>query len=170
MSAVALFLFRFLEVIREHTPKTKWTEATLSPFRQVANTNRGDIGEDFLCRYLRRAGVSVVRSATRTEEMWDLEIEGRRFEVKTASEDVSGAFQFNHLRLDRAYEYLLCLGVRPEEIQFGVWRKGEVSEGAAGTLVRMAEGQSTTHKLTKSVAALKPIEELPDWVRETLTD
>lgn len=169
MSAVALFL----EVIREHTPKTKWTEATLSPFRQVANTNRGDIGEDFLSRYLRRAGVSVVRSATRTER-WDLEIEGRRFEVKTASEDVSGAFQFNHIRLDRAYEYLLCLGVRPEEIRFGVWRKGEVSEGAAGTLVRMAEGQSTTHKLTKSVAALKPIEELPDWVRdrvrETLTD
>lgn len=169
MSAVALFL----EVIREHTPKTKWTEATLSPFRQVANTNRGDIGEGFLCRYLRRAGVSVVRSATRTE-MRDLEIEGRRFEVKTASEDVSGAFQFDHIRLDRAYEYLLCLGVRPEEIRFGVWRKGEVSEGAAGTLVRKAEGRSTTHKLTKSVAALKPIEELPAWVldrvRETLTD
>lgn len=169
MSAVALFF----EVVREHTPKTKWTEATLSPFRQVANTNRGDIGEGFLCRYLRRAGVSVVRSATRTE-MRDLEIEGRRFEVKTASEDVSGAFQFDHIRLDRAYEYLLCLGVRPEEIRFGVWRKGEVSEGAAGTLVRKAEGRSTTHKLTKSVAALKPIGELPAWVRdrvrETLTD
>lgn len=163
MSAVALFL----EVVREHARKSKWTEATLSPFPQVANTNRGDIGEDFLCRYLRRAGVSVARSATRTK-MWDLEIEGKRFEVKTASEDVSGAFQFNHIRLDRAYEYLLCLGVRPEEIRFGVWRKGEVSEGVAGTLVRMAEGQSTTHKLTKSVPALSPIEELPDWVRETL--
>lgn len=50
-----------------------------------------------------------------------------------------------------------------------MWRKGEVSEGAAGTLVRMAEGQSTTHKLTKGVPALRPIEELPDWVRETLT-
>lgn len=164
MSAVALFL----EVVREHTPETKWTGATLSPFRQVANTNRGDIGEDFLCRYLRHAGVSVVRSVTRTK-MWDLEIEGRRFEVKTASEDVSGAFQFNHIRLDRAYEYLRCLGVRPEEIRFGVWRKGEVSEGAAGTLVRMAEGQSTTHNSTKGVPALRPIEELPGWVRETLT-
>lgn len=63
MSAVALFL----EVVREHTRKSKWTEATLSPFRQVANTNRGDIGEDFLCRYLRHAGVSVARSATRTK-------------------------------------------------------------------------------------------------------
>lgn len=165
MSAVALFL----EVVREHTPKSKWTDATLSPFRQVANTNRGDIGEDFLFRYLRNAGASVTRSTSRVD-MWDLEIEGKRFEVKTASEDVSGAFQFNHIRLDRAYDYLLCLGVRPEEIRFGVWRKGEVSEGAAGTLVRMAEGQSTTHKLTKGTTALRPIEELPRWVRETLSD
>lgn len=164
MSAVALLL----DVIREHTPKSKWTNATLAPFRGVANTNRGDIGEDFLFRYLTHFGLSVERSASRVES-WDMEIEGRRFEVKTASEDTSGAFQFNHIRLDRKYEYLLCLGIRPEEIRFGVWRKGEVSEGDAGTLVRMAEGQSVTHKLTKPAERLQPIEELPGWVRETLS-
>lgn len=164
MSAVDLLL----EVIREHTPKSKWTDSTLEPFRRVANTNRGDIGEDFVVRYLDRHGVSVRRSASRVEA-WDLEIEGRRFEVKTASEDTSGAFQFNHIRLDRKYEYLLCLGIRPEEIRFGIWRKGEVSEGAAGTLVRMAEGQSVTHKLTKQAERLRPIEDLPGRVRETLS-
>ena len=41
-----------LEVIEEHTPASKWSGATLEPFRQVANTNRGDIGEDFIFRVL----------------------------------------------------------------------------------------------------------------------
>ena len=33
-------------------------------------------------------------------------------------------------------------------------------------MVRMAEGQSTTHKITKRLAEMKPIEELPYWIRE----
>ncbi len=160
MSAVQLFL----EVIREHTPQSKWIGSTLEPFRQVANTNRGDIGEDFLFRYLKQSGIRVARNDSRVA-VWDLEIEGRKFEVKTASEDMSGAFQFNHVRLDRNYEYLLCLGIRPESLVFRIWKKGALSEGAAGTLVRMAEGQSVTHKLTKQPRQMLEIEELPDWIR-----
>ena len=100
---------------------------------------------------------------------WDLEIGGKRFEVKTASEDTGGSFQFNHVRLDRDYHYLLCLGVRPAEILFEAWRKGEVSEKAAGTLVRMAEGQSVTFKLTKKPASMRKIEDLPGWIQQTIT-
>ena len=153
-----------LEVIYEHTPTSKWSGATLEPFRQVANTNRGDIGEEFIFRYLSHSDITVGKGASRIEE-WDLEIGSVRFEVKTASEDRSGSFQFNHIRLDRNYDYLLCLGIRPEEILFNGWRKGEVSEGAAGSLVRMAEGQSVTHKLTKRPHDMRKIEDLPDWIR-----
>ena len=153
-----------LEVIRDNSPVSKWTGATLAPFRQVANTNRGDIGEEFISRYLTQAGIVVNRGESRIEA-WDLEIGGLRFEVKTASEDRGGSFQFNHIRLDRNYDYLLCLAIRPEEILFNGWRKGEVSEGVAGTLVRMAEGQSVTHKLTRRPDDMKKIEELPEWIR-----
>ena len=153
-----------LEVIHEHTPTSKWSGATLEPFRQVANTNRGDIGEEFVSRYLSHSGITVGKGASRIEE-WDLEIGSLKFEVKTASEDRGGSFQFNHIRLDRNYDYLLCLGIRPEEIFFNGWRKGEVSEGVAGSLVRMAEGQSVTHKLTKHPHDMRKIEELPGWVR-----
>jgi hypothetical protein len=153
-----------LKVIEEHTPASKWSGATLEPFRQVANTNRGDIGEEFVARYLDQFEIPVIRSESRIQP-WDLEVAGLKFEVKTASEDRGGSFQFNHIRLDRGYDYLLCLGIRPEEILFNGWRKGEVSEGVAGSLVRMAEGQSVTHKLTKRPADMKKIEELPDWVR-----
>ena len=163
MSAIELML----EVIKSHTPKTIWTNAPLESFRHVANTNRGDIGEDFVYRYLKQFGIPIVPSRSRIQE-WDFLIADKRFELKTASEDSSGSFQFNHVRLDRDYHYLLCLGIRPAEIMFGVWRKGEVSENVAGRLVRMAEGQSVTYKLTKKPAAMRKIEELPDWIRGTL--
>ena len=65
-----------------------------------------------------------------------------------------------------AYNYLLCLGDLSRRRSCTLaWRKGVVSEGGVGTLVRMAEGQSTTHKITKKLADMKPIEELPCWVR-----
>ena len=163
MSAVALMQ----EVIKKHTTATIWTGSPLESFRQVANTNRGDIGEEFVYRYLKQSEIPVSQSESRVKE-WDLLVAGKRFEVKTASEDVGGSFQFNHIRLDRDYQYLLCLGVRPAAIMFGVWRKGAVSEGEAGRLVRMAEGQSVTYKLTKKPTDMMDIKDLPRWVRDML--
>ena len=90
------------------------------------------------------------------------------FEVKTASLGANGTFQFNHVRLDRMYDVLLCLGICPHQILCAMWRKGEVAEGAAGRLVRMAEGQAVTCKITKRVAELAPIETLPSALRQLL--
>lgn len=155
-----------LEVIRDHSPVSKWTDAPLEKFRHVENTNRGEIGEEFLRRFLARHGIKAGNGSRITPT--DLRIYDRRFEVKTASEDKSGGFQFNHVRLDRSYDYLLCLGIAPAEIFFDAWSKGKVAEGRAGTLVRMAEGQSVTFKLTKRKTDMKPIESLPAWLRSRL--
>ena len=156
-----------LQVIKEHTPQTIWTGAPLGAFRQVANTNRGDIGEVFLTRFLTRLGVAASRSSSRVSRS-DMVIAGKDMEVKTASEDTNGSFQFNHIRLDRQYDYLFCLGVRPSSIVFNAWRKGEVSEGKAGTPVRMAEGRSVTFKLTKRPDSMLSIEQLPRWIEDNL--
>ena len=152
-----------VQVIDEHSPESIWQGSKLAGYRQLGNTNRGQIGEDFVRRYLDAAGVDVSHGS-RTAPT-DLVIEGQRFEVKTASLGANGTFQFNHVRLDRDYNYLLCLGICPDKIVFNAWRKGVISEGGAGSLVRMAEGQSTTHKLTKRLAEMRPIEELVGWVR-----
>ena len=89
--------------------------------------------------------------------------------MKTASEDKGGSFQFNHIRLDRKYDYLLCLGISPTNIFFNAWTKGAVAENKAGTLVRMAEGQSVTFKLTKRKVAMQPIHALPEWIHYHLS-
>ncbi len=156
MNAVELLL----EVIRDHSPASKWTNAPLESFRRVENTNRGAIGEHFIRRYLERNGIET-EGGSRLRPT-DLSIGGRLFELKTASEDRGGNFQFNHIRMDREYDYLLCLGVSPAGIWFDAWRKGEVAEGDAGRLVRMAEGQSVTFKLTKRLADMRPIDDLPE--------
>ena len=154
------------EIIREHAPEDIWQDSPLIGYRKLGNTNRGEIGEEFLRRYLRAAGIDV-SNGSRTSET-DLLIEGHQFEVKTASLGANGTFQFNHIRLDRDYLFLLCLGVCPFEIVFNMWRKGVVAEGRAGTLVRMAEGQAVTWKLTKKRSAMIDIAELPELIRFNL--
>ncbi len=156
-----------VQIIKEHSPKSIWTGSPMEGYRHLGNTNRGQIGEDFVRRYLAAAEIPVDRGSRVTPT--DLMIDGSRFEVKTASLGTNGTFQFNHVRLDRAYNYLLCLGICPDKVVFVAWRKGVVSEGGAGPLVRMAEGQSTTHKITKRLVDMKPIEEFPDWVRNERT-
>lgn len=148
-----------VKIIKEHAPKDIWQGSPLLGYRRLGNTNRGEIGEEFVRRYLKEAGITVGNGG-RTSRT-DMQIAGHAFEVKTASLGANGTFQFNHVRLDRHYEYLLCLGICPEEIVFNLWGKGEVAEGDAGSLVRMAEGQAVTYKITKKLGDMRPIAELP---------
>lgn len=163
MSALEIML----EIIEEHTPNTIWSGALLESFRHVPNSNRGDIGEAFILRYLQKHGVAAVSKGSRASRS-DIEILNKDFELKTASEGANGTFQFNHIRLDRPYDYLICLGIQPSKILFNIWSKGSVAEGKAGRLVRMAEGQSVTFKLTKRTDTMRNIEEMPDWFRTNL--
>jgi hypothetical protein len=45
-----------------------------------------------------------------------MQLAGLRVEVKTASLGANGTFQFNHVRLDKPYQYLLCLGICPKKL------------------------------------------------------
>ena len=103
-------------------------------------------------------------NGNRTSEV-DFTVGQLRFEVKTASLGANGTFQFNYVRLDRNYDYLLCLGICPQQIVFNMWRKGVVAEGGSGRLVRMAEGQAVTYKLTKKLDDMVVIEDMPSWIR-----
>ena len=155
------------EVISEHTPESIWKGSVLGAYRHVGMTNRGAIGEEFVRRYVQANGIHVEKSEHRTDPT-DMDILGVPFEVKTASLGANGTFQFNHIRLDKGYKYLLCLGVCPDAIVFNAWRKGDLAEGNAGRLVRMAEGQSITFKLTKRLSEMNPVEDLPTWVKSSL--
>ena len=164
MSAIALLV----DIIREHAPEDIWQDSPLIGYRLLANTNRGEIGEEFVRRYLVQHKIAVGNGNRASKT--DLQVEALAFEVKTASLGAKGTFQFNHVRLDREYNYLLCLGICPQHVVFNMWRKGTVAEGGAGHLVRMAEGQAVTYKLTKTLDDMEKIESLPAWIRASLEE
>ncbi len=155
-------------IIREHAPEDIWQDSPLIRYRMLGNTNRGEIGEEFVRRFLDQNGITVGNGG-RTSRT-DLRIGDLRFEVKTASLGANGTFQFNHVRLDRQYDYLLCLGICPHQVVFNMWRKGVVAENRAGTLVRMAEGQAVTYKLTKKLDDMQNIADLPSSILETIDE
>ena len=134
----------------------------------LGNTNRGAIGEEFIRRFLTLNDIEVGNGG-RTSRT-DLRVAAVRFEVKTASLGANGTFQFNHVRMDRDYDYLLCLGICPNQVVFEMWRKGAVAENRAGTLVRMAEGQAVTYKLTKRLEDMESIAQLPDRIRHAIDE
>ena len=106
------------------SPKDIWGTLLIG-YRMLGNTNRGEIGEEFVRRYLRQHKIKVGNGG-RTSKT-DLTIESLRFEVKTASLGVTKTFQFNHVRHDRKYDYLLCLGICPrlQHMEKGRCRRAE---------------------------------------------
>lgn len=155
-----------VEIIKEHAPKDIWQGSPVAGYRILGNTNRGEIGEEFVRRYLAGSKIETTRGI-RTA-LTDMGILKNHLEIKTASLGANGTFQFNHVRLDRKYQYLLCLGICPNDIVFGMWRKGDVAEGRAGTLIRMAEGQSITFKLTKKLSEMRPVHEMPHEIQRVI--
>jgi len=152
-----------VEIIKEHAPEDIWQGSPLAHYRLLGNTNRGEIGEEFVRRYLKESKIEATRGI-RTA-LTDMGILKSHLEIKTASLGANGTFQFNHVRLDRKYDFLLCLGICPNAVVFAIWRKGDVAEGVAGTLVRMAEGQSITFKITKKLSEMRSIEEMPGEIQ-----
>ena len=155
-------------IIQQHAPEDIWQDSPLIGYRMLGNTNRGEIGEEFIRRYLGQNHIDVGNGG-RTSKT-DLRIGQSRFEVKTASLGANETFQFNHVRLDRMYDYLLCLGICPKCVVFNMWRKGAVAENRAGTLVRMAEGQAVTYKLTKKLTDMEGIDNLPLRIRRIIEE
>lgn len=155
----------FVQVVKSKATEEKWVDSPFVGYRALGNTTRGEVGEEFVRQYLGQFGIKATRPGSRVTKT-DLVVNGRKIEVKTASEDVGGKLQFNHVRYDRDYEFLLCLGVLPQGLVFDLWSKGDLAEGKAGTLVRMAEGQSVTFKLTLSPDSMRPIETLPGAIRD----
>ncbi|KKZ15151.1 MAG: hypothetical protein TH68_01880, partial [Candidatus Synechococcus spongiarum 142] len=61
-------------------------------------------------------------------------------------------------------------GRMSKEIVFNIWRKGMVAEQKAGSLVRMAEGQGVTCKITKRLNEMFPVRRLAEMIRDILSE
>ena len=163
------------EVLSGYADADKWVGASFEGIKRLSNTKVGDVGQDFVERLCKDIGYEVEfplnSEGKRTRNSpWDIRIEGIMFELKTATEDVNGSFQFNHIRYHREYQALLCVGIAPEDIRFDAWSKATVSTGGAGTLVSMEKGGSVSWKLSKPSDQLRSISEFDAHILNVLTE
>src|SRR3989344_5975247 len=146
----------------------KWTDQPHEAFKHLANSSKGDAAEEFIKIYTQALGFKIENRVSRLGD-WDVKIEGKTFEVKCATEDISGSFQFNHIRYDSKYDFLLCLGVTPNNLVFEIWSKGDVVTGVAGNLVSMGKNQNSSFKLTKKISSLQNIRKLQETLKKLLS-
>ena len=161
------------EILSGYVDADKWAGSTFEHVRRIPNTHVGSVGQDFVERLCESCDLDALfplnAKGERTKNSpWDIQIEDVRFELKTATEDVHGLFQFNHIRYHRDYDALLCVGISPEDVHFGVWSKADVATGKAGRLTSMEKGGSVSHKLTKRPGEIHPIQRfeamMPDFL------
>ena len=151
-------------VVSGYGNAAKWRKAPLGDVKLLSNTHVGNAGQDFIREWCQAEGISW-KDAPSKQSSWDAEIDGKRYEIKTATEDTNDNFQFNHIRHHRDYDGVLCLGIAPNAILFGIWTKAEIATGKAGNLVTMDKGSSATFKLTKKKADLLPIKQFKQTIQ-----
>ena len=161
-----------LDVLNDYRNADKWDGAVFGQIKRMSNTHIGKIGETYVENLCRHLGIATSfptheKEGTRRQRSpWDIKIHDIEFEIKTATEDVHQAFQFNHIRHHREYEALLCMGIAPDDVFFGVWTKADVVTGKAGTLVTMDKGSSATFKLTKKREEMLDIKTFEKTLRD----
>jgi hypothetical protein len=104
----------------------KWVDSKYEAIKNMNNTHKGDFGERFTAALLSKIGIpaEVVNGG---QGDFDIRIKssGVTIEHKLATEDVSGAFQFNGIDKDKDYDCLFCLGFSPNEILFSIFPKAD---------------------------------------------
>jgi len=158
-----------LKVLASHSDSDKWRGAPFEKIKRVSNSLVGKVGQEFVERVCELIEFDcefpLGRDGRRSNvSPWDIKIEGVAFELKTATEDVGGAFQFNHIRYHRPYDAVLCLGISPDSIHYECWTKAEITTGKAGSLVTMEKGANASYKLTKKPSQLRGIETFEDGI------
>jgi len=153
----------FKKVLAVNKDHSKWDSGDFKEIKTISNTKVGKVGQDFIEEICNDLGFSYEFPINEKGERsntspWDVKINGITFELKTATEDIHGSFQFNHIRYHRKYEAVLCLGVSPNSLQFDLWSKADVVTGKAGNLVSMEKAGNASYKLTKRKNALHDIE------------
>ena len=163
------------EIISEYAQRSdtgKWSHGEFASINRVEKGLRGEAGEDFAVAMLRLAGYDNTEkltgrsSRTQTKGAFDIRVNGQRIEVKTASEDVHGKFQFNGIKYNgkTPYDVLLLVGVAPNDAFFRMLRKDELPKG----LPMMAKNTPGTHKLTLSPDAMFLLENFAEQAAKYL--
>ena len=157
-----------IRILNQFTNSEKWSSGYFGKITLIPMKKRGDVGELFIQEVLEELNIKF--KIPKSKAPWDVEVQGKRIEVKTASEDVNNNFQFNHVRYHREYDAILCIGIAPKEVYFNIWRKEEITTGRAGKLVSMEKNANASFKLTKRKEGLLTMDKFKKKLEDFLSE
>lgn len=141
--------------------KTNWRNTPLEVVKLVSNSVVGKSGELFNIALFTNCNLKVQKHSVRGEH--DLIVNGIKIEVKTATKDTSGSFQFNGIRHDRKYDMLSVLGIAPQKIYFRFYHKSALTNER---MVLIAKNIKGNHKMTRRPSKLWNIKDFCDKANE----
>ena len=153
---------------RHNSSYQQWNNTQFSVFKGLSTTEKGNTGEDFLASILKLCGYSDVNVLEGRRGHYDVIFKHNKkeilFEVKVATKDVNGSFQFNGIRYDTKYTHLFCLGISPDKIGYLIIKKELVGTDKY-KMVSMAKGSNSSFKLTKKENLLNSFDEFDTDIR-----
>ncbi len=155
-------------ILDKENNQKKWDQCHFRKIKLINNRAVGTVGEKFVRKILENLNLNFNIPTQQTS--WDIEITKSRIEIKTATEDTHGKFQFNHIRHHRSYDAVICIGIAPNNIYFNIYSKADIATEKVGKLVSMEKGANASFKLTKCISELQPINKFEVVLKEFLSE
>ena len=147
-----------------------WEGMPFEKIKLMSTTEKGDIAEDFLAQLLQIHGYVDVEVKKGRRGHYDVVLNNSVFfEVKAATQDTNGNFQFNGIRYDRDYTHLFCLGITPDKLYYLIVNKIDLMKKKY-RMVSMAKGSNATFKLSRRIAQMGEFENFEAGVETAINE
>ena len=144
-----------------HGSSQKWAKGRLVGIKALSSTEKRNIAEAFVVWLARYYNLKAAPHESKRGE-YDVMVADKKLEVKMASEDISGKFQFNGIRYDTRYDFLCVLGISSDQVLFNIYPRSELLNL---TLVSMQKGANASYKLTRKKSELLDLSEFPNFFK-----
>ncbi|RLA74287.1 MAG: hypothetical protein DRG11_05355 [Epsilonproteobacteria bacterium] len=116
---------------RKKPPKFVWKDSTYEDIKyRLSLDDRGQIGEELLADVFideNRFVVDYQKNITSTDKGYDIIINNKKIEVKTATITTnSGNFQHEHLQIDRDFDMIFFVDIAPNQVFLTAVKKADV--------------------------------------------
>tara|TARA_Y100000310_G_scaffold326376_1_gene391194 strand:+ start:1752 stop:2276 length:525 start_codon:yes stop_codon:yes gene_type:complete len=119
--------------------QNKWVGSKNENLKKAPPSTLGNFGEDLIVKIFKRFGHEAERVNKGIGE-FDILVDGKiTLEGKTATEDTKGGFQHNGIKKNGAeYDYVICLGVGPNDFYINMWSKEYCVDNLTTTMTKDA--------------------------------
>ena len=116
--------------------QNKWVDSENENLKKASCSDLGNFGEDLIVKIFKRHGLKARRVNNGIGE-FDIIVEEKiTLEGKTATEDTSGGFQWNGIKKNVDYDYVICLGVSPNDFYINMWSKEYCVDNLTTTMIK----------------------------------